>query len=449
MYEDFFEEYLTEATEDMKKFLLENADTGMMIAQYEFFRENGFIFEEGEEPEGRAGVYKINYYFRDHIQTPLVTPKLSKRKIQDAIIEFTGKFMDEHNKELSASGPVHFFAFGDNESSFFFDLFGITGDVIVNMFYEMVKETYYGKISKFFTGWVENAPHKVLLTAILIDAIQHDYEDIITCCEYLWAFSEYPLIYRYYWKIGVKEDVMNYTIEHLGSKYKVKKVNNLQGLLKYDAHSSVSAMTERLRTGADHTYMDLMQRMRNQINNTFKNISKAYYDNDEANATQHSKSAQFDDGTLADQEGHSTNIAQVVDKTINKFSSSELNMPIVRIAADGAKVDKDILAGFINQIFGTKNNRLYKLVENVITAYFNKYPNATSVGSNEFVNYGIALYRSIGTSKDPLYHEIREILDYWMFTIINIRQYYQRDGTIINYTRGIFNYIIFMINYYN
>ena len=124
-------------------------------------------------------------------------------------------------------------------------------------------------------------------------------------------------------------------------------------------------------------------------------------------------------------------------------------MPIVRIAADGAKVDKDILAGFINQIFGTKNNRLYKLVENVITAYFNKYPNATSVGSNEFVNYGIALYRSIGTSKDPLYHEIREILDYWMFTIINIRQYYQRDGTIINYTRGIFNYIIFMINYYN
>ena len=33
MYEDFFEEYLTEATEDMKKFLLENADTGMSSSE--------------------------------------------------------------------------------------------------------------------------------------------------------------------------------------------------------------------------------------------------------------------------------------------------------------------------------------------------------------------------------------------------------------------------------
>ena len=41
------------------------------------------------------------------------------------------------------------------------------------------------------------------------------------------------------------------------------------------------------------------------------------------------------------QEGHGTNIAQVVDRTINKFSTGGINNSLVRACADGSKVDKD------------------------------------------------------------------------------------------------------------
>lgn len=433
MYMDFFEEYVHESK----------------IEMFRYFLENAIAFEEEGQNEGKEGVYKINYYLRDHLQIPYVSKLLAKTKTQDAIVEFTGQFMDNHVTQLRTAGPVHSFTFGANETSFLYDTFGITGDQIITMFNEMVTETYYGKISKFIQGWVNNAPHKILLTAILIEALQKGYEDIITCCEYLWAFCEYPLVYREFWSTGVKEDLMNYTIEHLGTKYKVKKVSNLQALLKYDAHSSVESQKDRLMTGADHTYADFMQRMRNQIKNTFKNIARAYYDNDKNNATQHTKAAQFDDGTNADQEGHTTNIAQVVDSTINRFSTSEVNRSFAGIAADGSQVDKDNLIGYLNQIMTTKNNRLYKFLENVITIFFNQNPASNSVGSNEFVNFGLRLYRSISTSKDEMYQEIRAILNYWMFDIINITQFYQREGTIINYTRAIFNYMIFMINYYN
>lgn len=434
MYMDFFEEYIQEATAEM----------------YQYFIENGIPFtEDTDEEGGKPGVYKVNYYLRDHIQIPYVSEKLAKSKIQDAIIDFTGTYLDDHSTELSTSGPVHFFTFGDNETSFLYETFGTNSDFIIKTFKEMIQETYYGKLSKFIEGWVVNAPHKILLTAILIEAIQKGYEDIVTCCEYLWAFCEYPLVYRTFWTTGVKEDVMNYTIEHLGSKYKVKKVNNLQGLLKYDAHSSVSAIEDRLKKGVDNAYVDFMQRMRNQLKNTFKNIANAYYEADKANATQHNNVSQFDDGSLADQEGHGTNVAQVVDSTVNKFSSGGINNSIAKIAADGAKVDKDNLVGYLNQINSTKNNRLYKIIENIITAYFNRNPVSTSVGDAEFVNFGLSLFKSIATSKDPLYHEIRQILDYWMYNIINIKQFYQRDGTITGYTRAIFNYLIMMISYYN
>ena len=406
--------------------------------------------EEMEFDEAvRDDVYKQNFYFRDNLQIPFVSNPLSSRKVQDAIIDFTGKFIDDHHTQLSTSGPVYMFTFGEKEANFFYSTFNIGPDQIKQFYDVMVQEAYYGKISKFFTGWVYNAPHKILITSILMEAVQKGYEDIITCCEYIWAFCEYPTIYREFWKTGVKEDVMNYTIEHLNNKSKIKSMNNLQELLKYDAHAAVSFFTEELKIGADNTYMDLMQRMNNQIKSKIRNIANAYYDNVEKNATQHNNVSTFDDGEIADQEGVTTNIAQVVDKTTNKFATGEINKSMIRVAADHSKVDKDNLAGYIAQINGSKNNRINKIIENIITVYFSKNPTSMSVGSGEFINFGLSLYRSIGTSKDPLLKEIRDILNIWMFDIIDIRSQYQREATIISYTRAIFNYTIFMIAHYN
>lgn len=410
-----------------------------------------FSYLEHNDPfsEAKEGVFKDNYYLRDNLQLPYVSKELAKPRVRESIIEFVGTFMDKHSVELSTSGPVHIFVFGEKEVSTLYELFNINGEKLYELYENMIKETYYGKISKFITGWVKHAPHKILLTAMLIEALQKGYNDIVECCEYMWAFTEYPILYREFWKNGVKEDVMNYTIEHLGAKYIVTKVKNLQELLKYDAHATVTLKNDKLKIGMDETYIDFMRNLRNNIKNKFKNISKAYYKNNENNASQHNKGAQYDDGSLADQEGYNTNIAQVIESTVNKFMINSINISIAKISADGSKVDKDNLITFINQIFAVKSNKLPKLIEDIITAFFSKNPTVTSTGSAEFVNFGLALYRSIGTSRDPLYQDIKSIMGYWMNDIINISQYYQREGTQISYARAIFNYVIFMINYYN
>ena len=421
---DYEDEYFNEAYEEMEKCLL-------------------------SYNEAKEGVFKDNWYFRDHLQIPHIKNILQKENNRDKILQFVAKFLDDHHRELSTSGPTYMFTFGDKETSFLYEIFGVNKDIILKMYNEMVNDTYYGSISKFFTGWINNAPHKILIVSMLIDAIQNNYQEIIECCEYLLAFSEYPILFSSYWRIAVKADVMEYTIEHLGNKFKIKECKDLESFLKYDAHKSVETHKERLRSGMDNEYMDLIYRVRTQMNSKFRNISNAYYDNVEANNTIHNKSSMFDDGSLADQEGSNTNISQIIDNTVSKFSTGSINVPLVGIAADGNKVDKGNLLGFLNQITSTKNNRMNKLVENIITVYFTKNPTNSSLTSSEFVTFGLSLYRSIGTSKDPLLAEMKSILEYWMDDIINISQYYNRPGTKINYTRAIFNYIILMINYYN
>lgn len=432
MYNDYFEEYVKQAKLEM----------------YQYFQENDMEVPV-EDDQGKSGVYKINFYYRDHLQIPKISQVLKKPRTQETLIEFVSSFIDTHYTQLRTSGPVYNFTFADKETSFFYDTFNTNKDELIEMFYQVEKEAFYGKISKFFEGWVLHAPHKLLLISILIDALQNQYNDVIECMEYILAFAEYPTHYREYWKVGVDEQTMNYTIEHLGSKFKIKKVNNLLGLLKLDGHVSIESHRDRLLTGADHVYTDFMHRIHNQFNNTYKNISRAYYDAIQAQATQHNKDAQFDDGTTADPEGFNTNIAQIVDKTINKFISGDINNGIVGFCAQGSDVDKNNLTNFINQIMKDKNNRIDKIIEDIITSYFQTNPSSNSVSTTEFIVYGLKLYRSISTSKNPIYQEIRQILTYWMENIINIRQYYKREATVVNYTRAIFNYMIFMIKHYN
>lgn len=389
---------------------------------------------------------KNTYYFRDNMQIPFISEVLAKPKIQEKIVEFTGEFIDTHSTQLYTSGPVHMFTFADKETSFLYEMFGLSEKKVLEFCNEMFKEAYGGTALYHI---IREAPHKVLLTCILVEAIQKKYEDIITCCKYLIAFAEYPLMFRKSWPLGVKEDVMNYTIEHLPNKFKVKKMNNLLALLKYDMDTVYTLCDERLKTGLDYQYVDFIYRCRNQIKATFKKIASEYYKNNEKNASQHTKSGKLDDGTLADQEGHTSNIAAMVENTYNKFLSNGINSSIAGVTAEGNQVDKNTMIGYLNQIYTSKQNRLYRFIEDVITSYLQRNPTNTSLGSGEFFNFGLTLYRSIATSKDPIFMEIRSILNLWMFEVINIENYYQNKGTITNYTRAIFNYMIFMINHHN
>ena len=389
---------------------------------------------------------KDTYHFRDNIQIPCISQKLADKNTQEKIVYFTGNFIDSHSTQLYTSGPVHMFVFAEKETEFFYDLFSINAKQLLEISNNMFKDAYNGTALFHI---VREAPHKILIIAILVEAIQKNYEDVITCCKYLMAFADYPIMFKNFWKLGVQEDIMNYTIEHLPNKYKVTKMNNLLELLNYDMNKVYNLCKMRLDTGVDYQYIDYIYRCRNQIKATFKKIASMYYKNHENNASQHTKSGHLDDGSLSDQEGHTSNMAASVENTFSKFLSTGVDARIVRIAAEGNQVDKDNLAGYINQIYSSKENRLYKFIENVITAYLSRNPTNTSLGSGEFLNFGLKLYKSIGTSKDSTYQEIRAILDLWMFNIINIKSYYQNQGTIINYTRAVFNYMIMMINHHN
>ena len=191
-----------------------------------------------------------------------------------------------------------------------------------------------------------------------------------------------------------------------------------------------------------------MQSIRNRLNSALKNISRAYYKNNDSNKTQHQDTTIADDGNIIDNEGSMANVSQVIDRIINKFMNGEINASLVKIASDMTKVDNSNLVGFIGQIYASKKNRIPEFIETLIMSYFEKNPTSQSLESTLFLNFGFSVYKSIGTSNDPNYIKLKAIMNYWMNDIINIKEFYNRPATIISYTRAIFNYMVMMINFF-
>ena len=77
--------------------------------------------------------YKENFYLRDNLQIPYITNTLSKKKIQESLIEFTGEFIDKNSAKLSTPGPVYKIAFMDKEKKFIYDLFELTEEKVLEL----------------------------------------------------------------------------------------------------------------------------------------------------------------------------------------------------------------------------------------------------------------------------------------------------------------------------
>lgn len=406
------------------------------------------LFTEAELTETNSKL-KLNYYLRDHLQNTYVYDALSKPSIRNKIIEGLGTYIDSHSEALSAAAPMYQMPFGEKEESFLYEAFKITPQEVISIFNDMNEATFDGKMSKMFVSFVKHSPAKVLVTAMLIDALQNGYDDMVECAEYLWAFIEYPLLFHTYWRHGVKKDVMMATLEDLGKRYTITKSKNVQDWLKRDMENLVDSFSDRLKTGADHIYTSFMQNCRNWLKSKFQNIADVYYKHNEANITQHTQVSIFDDGTINDQVGLNTTIMQISTATINKFANKEISDSIIKAVCEYPKVDSELVKNYINKIYSTDNNKIPQFVEAVITAYFTKYPTEMRLEKGQFISFGLMLYRSISTSKKEIYITIREVLDYWMNTICDINSYTNRAATRINYTRAIFNYMIFMISSYN
>lgn len=410
---------------------------------FNYLLEN-YYMEEDEIIDRRTKISKETYHLKETLVDPIIDVVLKKSINRDKIIDFTGEFIDRNSTKLFTPGPMYMFQFNEKDVSPLYELFNITPQSISDRITEIINSTYDGK-GQFRS--IQSAPHKILIIAILVDALINNYTDIIECMAILLPVTEYPLLFKKYWEHGVNEEVMKYTLEHLGKKFGITKEKNLLGLFKTTGESILKIHSSRLKTGTDYEYIDVINRTRNSMNSLLKNISRQYYANSEKNATIHTN-VDLIDGNLVDHEGLTNKIANDSENIYRKFITEGIDDQIAGMVANAGSINKNNLIGYLNTIFKNKNNRLQTLIESIAYLFLsNTEISGNGINSSEFVNFGLILYRSIGTSRLQNHVIIKSILDDWS-KISGLSDDYNREQTIIAYRRGMFNYVIWAMKQY-
>ena len=93
LYREYMSDYIEEATKEMNNSLGITAD----------------------EEKGKKDVYKHNFFLKEVLQDKYVKDVLSKPDNRNKIGEFLAKFIDDHMDQLSTSGPVNSFTFGQRD----------------------------------------------------------------------------------------------------------------------------------------------------------------------------------------------------------------------------------------------------------------------------------------------------------------------------------------------
>lgn len=408
-------------------------------------------FEEDNNDIDDKGVNRNSEIFKKELY-PIIEDKMNDKETINKLSKFTNDFISKNIERLSATGPIGQITFSGNTISHLYQIFDITDQYVDEINSKVLANVYPNKRPD--QVMVNAGPLvKIFLISILIYGLKHKNQTIVSLITLLLSFAQYPITFNQFWKIGVKEDVMEYTIEHLSNQFAIRKHGNVMAFIVSMTESSINTHKDRIITDKDYTYYDLAIRIKNSFYSAFVNIANAYYDNFENNKTSHSQADDFEDGSLADVEGDTNKINELTSDIFNKFSSNNIEDFLVSIAAKGngpnMTVDKEKLKSFLITIKAYKQNRAKPFFESILYLYFNDSKlGQYGLHSEQFLHFGINLYKSISLSKDEHSKNIKSILDLWQ-NISGLNDYTNRPATIISYRRAIFMYFILCIQQYN
>jgi hypothetical protein len=176
--------------------------------------------------------------------------------------EIIGKYIDKNSEDLSAIGPTKMILFTDHDMEEIYKLVDIsaseartiknkskdiksTGQNLSNPFYSLMS-----MIIRYFT--IKKNDKLVRLSVLYL------------------GLSLYPSTFSKYYKYGVNENVMNYTVNNLSNKYKIKQTGNLYKALDETFYGAYELHKKNIAVGNDDDVVQLVLAMKTRVNSMMR-----------------------------------------------------------------------------------------------------------------------------------------------------------------------------------
>lgn len=359
-----------------------------------------------------------------------------------ALQKTVSKYLDRNMERLTTSGPLKRNFFSDADRQELYLNIGINADMVNRVI----------GMSSYIKEWFAlKMPFSVACTMAIIYAKRHKKEDLNNFLIMYLILSMYPLLHAKYFPYLPKPEIMEYTINNLSNKYKIKQKGTIWNALMDTAMVCDRTYTKSITNGTDKDIALYIEAMYTRINALLKKVWQAYYRNEKDKNLMGVEQDIHDENILKTSESNSFITERIANSVAMKLAVSGPDPKLIEIAAKLNDVSFNDIRVTINQLYADKQNskEIKKVITNIMILFLTSGQNkVTEIHSNKFILSCMAIYKSANTG-DKMIIEIKKILDKWLAKYSARYKATNRVATLNSFRKALFMFFVFTIQAYS
>ena len=352
-----------------------------------------------------------------------------------------GSFIDRNHETLSDIGPSKIIYFTDYEKNQLYDLIDITP--------KQIKTAKDKSRDIKSTGLNLSDPYKLLMAMVVRYFSMNNDEKLTRLSVFYLGCSFYPSLFTKYWKFQPNDKVMEYTINHLSNKYKIKQFGNLMDTLDDISYGAYLLYKDAIHEGKDKDIAQFILSIKTRLNSFLKQLANEWYKNYESGNYISDEFESTDSDNFREADSTIYVINRLVENISLKLIINGPPMKLVTTAANTNQVSVNELRNYINTMIVSDNiDEIKAIIEAILMLFlYDERNTSKEINSDKFLIYCLDVYKRSNTTNKNII-TIKKILDDWL-TRLDLYKKTQRQATINNFRRALYVFFVMSIQYYN
>ena len=370
---------------------------------------------------------------------PKVEQAFTSKETQRKFSAIVASYVDRNVNRLSTAGPSKRTLFSDMERNKVYDLIDFDPKVCK----AIVKQSNYIKAS-----WkIVNDPFNLVMMMILRYAKLNQLDQINQLAVTYLTLSMYPSLHYKYFKFEPNEAIMQYTINNLSNKFKVKQVGNILQALVDTTALADKTYDKNIRHANDKELTDYINAYKTRLNSLIKKIRDAFEKDYRIGNYMNTERDNEDENDFKTSDSNSLLIQRIVDQVVLKLSVNGPDSRIVDISAKMNQVSVNETRNTLNQLTQNKDEsiNIRALCESILYLYlFNGENHVNDLNGSKFLTFCLAVYKKSNTNDENVI-KVKSILDTWIEKYSETYRKTQRVATLNNFRRALYTFFVFTL----
>ena len=372
---------------------------------------------------------------------PKVEKGFSNKENLKKYEQLISNYIDKNGEVLSAIGPTKMVLFTDRESLPVFDIAEITPAEV-----KAIKNKSDDIKS---SGQILNIPFNTLMAMVIRYFTITKNEKMVNLSVLYLGLSMYPSIYSKYFKFEPNENIMNYTINNLSKRFKLKKTGNLMVTISETCDGAYKLHKEGIVKGLDKDIVQFILAVKTRFNNMIKKIAIEFYKNHKEGNYLNTELEVNEEDQFREADSSSYLVNRLTENVSLKLIIEGPPIKLINAAAKSNQVSVNELRNHITSMINdTHKDDIKVIIESILFLYlFNSKNKAEEINSDKFLIYCLDIYKRSNTTDENII-KIKKVLDSWLDEL-GVYKKTQRLATINSFRKAMYTFFVMAIMYFN